>query len=73
MTKRLKYLSYEERLQELGLCSPENSEVGVGLINAYKYLKVRCQGDGVSSSCGLKISLMQILTKYAMYINKCLH
>lgn len=67
MTKTLKYLSYEERLQEQ--FSLEKTRQG-DLINAYKYLKVRCQGDGVSSFGGLKISVMQILAKYALHIKR---
>jgi len=41
MVRGLEHLSYEEKLRELGLFSPEKAEKD--LRNAYKYLKRGCQ------------------------------
>jgi len=46
MMRGLEHLSYEERLRELGLFSPEEEKAARGLVNAYKYLKGGCQEDG---------------------------
>ncbi|PKU46933.1 hypothetical protein llap_2768 [Limosa lapponica baueri] len=47
MTNGLEYLSYEETLRDLGLFNLEKRRLIGDLVNAYKYLKGRCQEDGV--------------------------
>jgi len=46
MIKRLKHLSYEERLRELGLFSLEKRKLRGDLINMHKYLKEECTDRG---------------------------
>lgn len=42
----LKHLSYEERLQKLGLFSPEEKTLRGDPKNTYKYVKCRYEEDG---------------------------
>ncbi|KAJ7396463.1 hypothetical protein BTVI_145367 [Pitangus sulphuratus] len=45
MIKGLEHLSYKDRLRELDLFSLKKRQLREDLINAYKYLKGRCQED----------------------------